>query len=710
MKKTCNMDNSQPGGLTLRVGDDGRFSYLDSAGTSGWVNLGFRATIRGTVCAATPRKVERVGEDGFDLLLDYGPSPVEERVRIRRLRDPEALTVERVFRNTGRQPLAIDEVRTVSDGTDSAVLLRGLSGNGLRCVHVSNLREGRYRTGWSIGPYVCPLPRYARVIGDAEGHPFPALAVCDGGARHFLLEASLQYERFTPMWLLNAERDVVGDSSPDATGLSVGAAGGESIFAEYAAIARDPRKQPLLLEPGNEIVLSHLFYQILPDTDLEALHDGYLAVLGRRETLRGGTSPLLHDALYCTWNYGFMAAISEEILRGQCAFIAKNLPGVKHFLIDDGYQLASNTPTYDMGKFYPDPDANIDPVRFPNGMKAVADMIRSHGLMPSLWWSPAMGRLNRLVTEHPEWCCLDRNGESWSMDSGPHRKAALDFSVKEARDFVEFVLETIFVKWGFTGLKLDFCTYPFDSKDIVFRNGEAVRWWNWFLAAVAKFIPPGGIFQLCGGAPNGNPFLGRWCDNHRIGGDIGMGAWDEHLAISHSPLPMLHVPGRAAILMDVDSAGIRQDLTDDENLSRLNWCYITQGLMGIGGDLTKLSPRQVGWLRRITDGCDRGHKVRCPDRRAFFGTPLPNALVVDYPAGSRRAAEGVVTEIAYFNWDDEPCTIGYSLSRLGVTADVVLVDFWTGETVPTAGGQLVAALNRRASRVFQVRRTGADRA
>ncbi|MEI8243854.1 MAG: hypothetical protein WCI17_11345 [bacterium] len=90
MNKSCNMYTSQPGGPTLRVGDDGRFSYLDAAGTSGWVNLGFQATIQGTVCAATPRKVERVKEDGFDLLLDYGPFPVEEQVRIRRLRvEPE---------------------------------------------------------------------------------------------------------------------------------------------------------------------------------------------------------------------------------------------------------------------------------------------------------------------------------------------------------------------------------------------------------------------------------------------------------------------------------------------------------------------------------------------------------------------------------------------------------------------------------------------
>jgi hypothetical protein len=89
--------------LTLRVAADRRFSRLDTAGTTGGVNLGFRATLAGTECPAALRGMERVGEQGFDLTLGYAPFPVEEQVRICWLWDLEAVTVERVFRNCGRQ-------------------------------------------------------------------------------------------------------------------------------------------------------------------------------------------------------------------------------------------------------------------------------------------------------------------------------------------------------------------------------------------------------------------------------------------------------------------------------------------------------------------------------------------------------------------------------------------------------------------------------
>jgi hypothetical protein len=158
------------------------------------------------------------------------------------------------------------------------------------------------------------------------------------------------------------------------------------------------------------------------------------------------------------------------------------------------------------------------------------------------------------------------------------------------------------------------------------------------------------------------------------------------------------------MLMDVDSAGVRQDLTDDENLSRLSFCHVTQGVMGIGGELTALSAGQVEWLDRITRSCDRGHKVYCPDARAYTGEPLPEVLYVDYPADSPTGRGGVRKKVAFFNWSDHARTIGYSLAELGISQGEPVVDFWTGEAVRPEAGQLVARLRRRASRLMQVKR------
>jgi hypothetical protein len=31
-------------------------------------------------------------------------------------------------------------------------------------------------------------------------------------------------------------------------------------------------------------------------------------------------------------------------------------------------------------------------------------------------------------------------------------------------------------------------------------------------------------------------------------------------------------------------------------------------------------------MRKLTDRCDRGYRVHCPDDRAFAGVPLPEVL------------------------------------------------------------------------------------
>ena len=684
--------NTTPHGLDLvrkAISSPHAEAYLSADGRTGWRGLGFSAAVNGEELRPKVEGEPRDAGDGrIVLALTYPIAGLGEQVTLRLRDDPASLTVERALVNAGREAVEVQQVTIGLASPDSAVLFADAAAADLRCVHVSNLRETHFLKTRRIGPYVSPMPEQPRLIGDSESYPFPALAIARADLRDFLLEGAVQQDVFTQMWRIAA-----GSAAP-----------GGSVLGEYAAIARDGRRQPITLAAGEQRRLAGIYYQIIAGRDLQDIYDDYLAELARRYELKGKTSPLLSEAIYCTWNYTFFADINEEIIARQAAFVSKRLKGVRHFLIDDGYQLSGNTPTYDMGKFYPDPDANIDPVRFPNGMAAAAETIRSCGLRPALWWTPAMGRRNRLVAERPEWLCLNDAGESWSMDSGPHRKAALDFSVKEAREFVEFMLETIFVKWGFEGMKLDFCTYPFDLKDIRLRHGEGVRWWYWFLEAIDRFIPPGGFFQLCGGAPYGSPLLGRFCDNHRVGGDIGKGPWAAHRAVSGAPLPLLGVAGRTSLLMDVDSAGVCPGNTDDEDLSRLTFCFITQGVMGIGGDLTALSGRQIEWLDRISKAPDRGHKVRCPDRGAFVGEPLPEALYVDYPPDSRTARAGVVKHLALFNWLDEPRTIDYPLTSLGVRPGDRIRDFWSGKEVVPAQGRLAVELAPHASGLLAVSR------
>lgn len=84
-------------------------------------------------------------------------------------------------------------------------------------------------------------------------------------------------------------------------------------------------------------------------------------------------------------------------------------------------------------------------------------------------------------------------------------------------------------------------------------------------------------------------------------------------------------------------------------------------------------------MRKLTDRCDRGYKVRCPDDRAFTGVPLPEVLDVDYPADSPTAQAGIRQSLALFNWTDEPRIISVPRARLGHTGPVAAENCWTGE-------------------------------
>ena len=88
----------------------------------------------------------------------------------------------------------------------------------------------------------------------------------------------------------------------------------------------------------------------------------------------------------------------------------------------------------------------------------------------------------------------------------------------------------------------------------------------------------------------------------------------------------------------------------------------------------------IAAMRKLTDRCDRGYRVHCPDDRAFTGIPLPEVLYVDFPKDSPTTKKhGVKQSLALFNWTDEPKIISVARSRLGHTKPVRAEDFWTGK-------------------------------
>jgi hypothetical protein len=107
--------------------------------------------------------------------------------------------------------------------------------------------------------------------------------------------------------------------------------------------------------------------------------------------------------------------------------------------------------------------------------------------------------------------------------------------------------------------------------------------------------------------------------------------------------------------------------------------FMNMGLQETGGRMETWPEKWVQAMRKFTDRCDRGYRVKCPDDRAFTGLPLPEVLYVDYPEDSPTAQAGVRQSVALFNWTDEPKTVSVLRRRLGHTGPVQAEDFWTGE-------------------------------
>ncbi|MBR5046831.1 MAG: alpha-galactosidase, partial [Eubacterium sp.] len=99
---------------------------------------------------------------------------------------------------------------------------------------------------------------------------------------------------------------------------------------------------------------------------------------------------------------------------------------------------------------------DIDPVKFPRGLKPLVDRIHERGMLAGIWLSPFVAENDsRLMQEHPDWIARDKNddfiyaGCNWSGD------AVLDINNPRVVDYIRKVLR-YYTGLGFDFFKLDF--------------------------------------------------------------------------------------------------------------------------------------------------------------------------------------------------------------------------------------------------------------
>ena len=101
---------------------------------------------------------------------------------------------------------------------------------------------------------------------------------------------------------------------------------------------------------------------------------------------------------------------------------------------------------------------SVDPVKFPSGMKKMADAIHAKGYLAGIWVAPFAAEFkSAVVKEHPEWLLRDEKGKpvlggfAWERVLRPRPRERRSARLRSRK-----VFDTAIDEWGYDMFKLDF--------------------------------------------------------------------------------------------------------------------------------------------------------------------------------------------------------------------------------------------------------------
>lgn len=559
-------------------------------------------------------------------------------------------------------------------------------------AHAENLRVERAPFYGPQFPFIRPLGAEALRLGDSPAGSIPALALGREGLDTWLVEAQ---------WTRNSHR-ISWD-------LQWGMP--EKRMANRTSRFTWNGVDHIAIPPGESLVLESTLFQVVREP-ADRIFTPYIEELKRTYSFAAETSTLAREPVFCTWNYNVFTNINESDCQERIR-IAAEIQGESWFQIDHGYQpgldgkpVAYFSPdetrhvktkaSVEVDAYYPDATNAWDLTRFPSGAQGLVAACKAQGLKPSIWWSPRVDRNGAIQREHPDWILADKNESR--LDVG---HLMLDYSLPEVRDFLELCVRKITQEWGFQGIKLDFFSWMFEHPDACFRRGgTGLEWKRQFVGMIRSHLGPQGYFLHCISCPQGDPFLGVWgFDAFRAGIDIDSGEWHYHVKSVGWLLPSILAHGRGTCFPNIDSCLGKPEIPAIERRSRLDFAYISGGMLELSGPCERFDAAMTQDWKRLIERCDQGGEVRCPDQQAFYGRPLPRILVRPHHPESHTFREWAIrSTIGLFNWTDTPQVVGFTAAEAGLKPGARLVDFWSGaEISPSMGDSFSIALPGRGS-------------
>jgi hypothetical protein len=395
--------------------------------------------------------------------------------------------------------------------------------------------------------------------------------------------------------------------------------------------------------------------------------------------------------VFCTWySQPYGGASDEKHLAETAAFAEKNLKpfGFSTIQIDDHWQAGikgdgpkRNFTTHDPAGPYP------------SGMKAAADDVKSHGLVPGIWFLPFAGTVGDPFFEgHEDWFVKHENGAPYIVRWGG---TCLDMTYAPAREHVRDVVSRITHQWGYHYIKIDGLWtgsgtpleyvntgYKDDGiGDAVFHdpnksNIEAYR-------DGLKLVREAGgrnVFILgCNGPQNMRSYGGAFglVDGMRIGPD-NKSDWKGLLRGPTFGSRHYFLNGRVWY-NDPDPLYVRESVPLNHAQLICSWVTISGALNTSSEWYPDLSPERLDLLKRTMPS--HGLPARPVD---LFENDLPGIWLL---TDDRRAVRRDV--IGLFNWDSKPKEFVYPLDKLGLLPasrnydpEYVAFDYWQNKLVP----------------------------
>lgn len=256
---------------------------------------------------------------------------------------------------------------------------------------------------------------------------------------------------------------------------------------------------------------------------------------------------------WTSW-YNYYQNINEEIILDNLGHFQNKDQKIDIFQIDDGYQTA-------VGDWL-----SMDSVKFPQGMKFVAEQIHGSGFRAGLWLAPfACETRSALFRDHPDWVLKDSKGRPLLAGSNWSRFYALDFYHPEVRKYLKQVFSVVLNEWGYDLVKLDFLYAVCLPQRTDRTRGQIMTEAMDFLRECV-----GDKLILGCGVPLG-PAFGR-VDYCRIGCDVGLD-WNDKSYMRHllrERISTFNAIGNAIGRRQLDGRAFLNDpdvfLLRDENL------------------------------------------------------------------------------------------------------------------------------------------------